>query len=99
MTNVANAPTGERWGQGLSAAQSWEAAYWAAHTAEAAWWLWDELSPPTRLAVAKMVEHDADAFLDRLVPYWTDKNGKVRYPGDTKAEENAWNSHLLALGR
>ncbi len=90
LTNVVNAPTGDRWGQGLPAAQLWEAAYWAAHTAEAAWWLWDELDPPTRLAVAKMVQHDADAFLDCPVPYWTDKDGKVRSPGDTKAEENAW---------
>jgi len=43
-----------------------------------------------------MVEHDADAFIDRTVPYWADKQGKIVTPGDTKAEENAWNSMLLA---
>ena len=43
-----------------------------------------------------MVEHDTDAFIDMTVPYWADKQGKIVTPGDTKAEENAWNSMLLA---
>ena len=97
FTHIVNTPSdysGHRWGQG--AAQSWEAAYWCAQAAQAAWWLWDELSPQTRKAVAKMVEHDADAFIDRAVPYWADKQGHIVTPGDTKAEENAWNSMLLA---
>jgi hypothetical protein len=33
------------------------------HAAQAAWWLWDELSAQTKRAVAKMVEHDTDAFI------------------------------------
>jgi hypothetical protein len=99
LTSVANTTAGENWGQGLPAAQSWEAAYWAAHTAEAAWWLWDDLGRSTKLAVAKMVEHDANALLERTVPYWADKSGKIISPGDTKAEENSWNSHLLAVAQ
>ena len=97
FTHIVNTPSdygGHRWGQG--AAQSWEAAYWCAQAAQAAWWLWGDLSPQTRRAVAKMVEHDADAFITMTVPYWADRQGKIVTPGDTKAEENAWNSLLLA---
>ena len=97
FTHIVNTPSdygGHRWGQGAS--QSWEAAYWCAQVAQAAWWLWDELSPKTRQALAKMVEHDADAFINMAVPYWADRLGHIVTPGDTKAEENAWNSMLLA---
>ena len=100
FTHVANTPsgyTGYQWGQGSGGA--WEGAYWGAQVAQAAWWLWGDLSSETKLAVAKMVEHDANAFIVRTVPYWTDKNGKVVSPGDTKAEENAWNSELLAVAQ
>ena len=100
FTNVANAPTGpNNWGQELPFLQSWEAALWASHAAEAAWWLREELSLETKRAVAKMVEHDANALLNRTPSYWTDKNGAIIFPGDTKAEENAWNSHLLAVAQ
>jgi hypothetical protein len=97
FTHIINTPSdyrGHRWGQG--AAHSWEAAYWCAQAAQAAWWLWDELSPQTRKAVARMVAHDADALVNVTVPYWADPQGKILTPGDTKAEENAWNSMLLA---
>ena len=97
FTHIANTPSdyrGNRWGQG--AAQSWEAALWCAQVVQAAWWLWDELSPPTRQVVGRMVEHDADALAQVTVPYWADKQGHILTPGDTKAEENAWNSMLLA---
>jgi hypothetical protein len=97
FTHIVNTPSdfaADRWGKG--AAQSWEAAYWCAQAAQAAWWLWDELGPQTRRAVAKMVEQDTDAFINMTVPYWADKQGHIVTPGDTKAEENAWNSMLLA---
>jgi hypothetical protein len=100
FTHIVNTPSdyhSHRWGQG--AAQSWEAAYWCAQVAQAAWWLWGDLSPQTKGAVAKMVEHDADAFIGLTVPYWADKEGKIVTPGDTKAEENAWNSMLLATAQ
>lgn len=93
FTNNANMASGHRWGAG------WQTAYWGAQAAQAAWWLWDDLSSETKLAVAKMVEYEANAFIGRTVPYWTDKNGNVLSPGDTKAEENAWNSELLAVAQ
>ena len=82
FTHIVNTPSnysGHRRGQGV--AQSWEAAYWYAQAAQAAWWLWDDLSPQTKRAVAKMVEHDADAFINMTVPYWADKQGHIVTPG------------------
>ena len=44
--------------------------------------------------LAKVVVHEADRLRDTKVPYWHDSSGE-RFPGDTKAEENAWNSMIL----
>ena len=60
---------------------------------------WDSLSSSTRTAVAKTVEHEANRFLNDTVPYWTAPDGTVNYPGDTKAEENAWNARILAVAQ
>jgi hypothetical protein len=73
-----------------------QSAYWAATTAEAAWLLWDKLTPDTRSAVAKMVEYEANSFQNFTVPYWKTGN-TTNYPGDTKAEENAWDGQFMAF--
>lgn len=99
FTHRVNKSSGYRWGQGLSHSQSWQAAYWAAQAAEAAWMLWDDVSSETRLAVSKMVEYEANSLIATAVPYWKDRDGNTNYPGDTKAEENSWNSHLLAVAQ
>ena len=72
----------------------WQSAFWAAHSCSAGWLLWEDLDPPTRALVASIVQLEANRFIvpDYKVPYW---NGKG---GDTKAEENAWNSTILQLG-
>lgn len=57
--------------------------------------LWNDLSTKTKTAVAKMVEYEANRFNSYTVPYWANKNGTIIYPGDTKAEENDWNSRVL----
>jgi hypothetical protein len=46
-----------------------------------------------------MVVEEANRFIlpDYRVPYWTAPDGHVNTPGDTKAEENAWNSEILQL--
>lgn len=99
MTHRANKADGYTWGQGMPSKQSWQAAYWAAQAAEAAWMLWDDLSPESKDAVAKMVEFEANGLMDYKVPYWKSPNGHVNSPGDTKAEENAWNSRLLTAAQ
>lgn len=75
----------------------WQSALWAAQGAEAAWFLWDKLSEQTRNLVLKMLIHEADRFIGYQVPYYQDKEGRIVTPGDTKAEENAWNSNILTI--
>ncbi|NLY03055.1 MAG: hypothetical protein GXY83_43945 [Rhodopirellula sp.] len=71
----------------------WQSALWATDLGQAAWLLWDELDPPTRELVEKIVVAEADRlqmpFYRRL--YW---NGT---DGNTQAEENAWDSMILTL--
>jgi hypothetical protein len=71
----------------------WQSALWASTFSQAAWLLWEDLDPATRRLMASIVEFEADRFLapGYRVPYW---NGKG---GDTKAEENAWNSMVLQM--
>ena len=81
--------------KGKSWGDVWQSALWAAAAGQAAWLLWDDLDEPTRHRAAAMVEFEADRYLrpGYEVPYWNAKDG------DTKAEENAWNSmiHQLAV--
>lgn len=92
--SLAHAHYGNR-GGGWSGPTSWQGALWAALTAQAAWLIWDDLDAGARREVEVMIETEADRFLDYEVPYWTAADGTVLSPGDTKAEENSWNSMLL----
>ena len=78
-------PTGDgkQWGD------QWQSAHWTAYAGSAAWLIWDHLDEDTRLAVARMVEHEADRFNER-----PPDDGEW---ADTKAEENGWNSQAPAL--
>ncbi|WML41217.1 cell wall-binding repeat-containing protein [Neobacillus sp. OS1-2] len=75
----------------------WQSAHWAYFTGFAGWLMWDELSAVNREYVQKMVEYEANRFNDYFVPYMKTTDGDILYPGDTKAEENAWNAQLLQL--
>jgi hypothetical protein len=79
------------WGLG------WETAHWAMLTAAAAWLVWDRLSPETRSDVVAMMSAEADRQSELAIPYWALPDGTVLTPGDTKAEECAWNAGLLSL--
>ncbi|WP_350348899.1 hypothetical protein ABIQ69_02880 [Agromyces sp. G08B096] len=82
---------------GWSGSTSWQGALWAALAGQAGWLLWDDLSVEDQRLVGLMVETEADRFIDYRVPYWTAADGTVVSPGDTKAEENSWNSMLLQV--
>ncbi|WP_395245494.1 OmpL47-type beta-barrel domain-containing protein [Agromyces sp. MMS24-K17] len=82
---------------GWSGSSSWQGALWASQAAQAAWLLWGDLSAEDQRLVGVMVETEADRFIDYDVPYWTAADGTVLSPGDTKAEENSWNSMLLQV--
>ncbi len=79
------------WGDG------WETAHWAMLTGAAAWLVWGRLTPQTRADVVAMVTDEADHQLPLAVPFWSAPDDTRLTPGDTKAEEDAWNAGLLAL--
>ncbi len=79
------------WGLG------WETAHWAMLTGAAAWLVWDRLSPETRSDVVAMMTAEADRQSQLAIPSWALSDGTVLTPGDTKAEECAWNAGLLSL--
>lgn len=76
---------------------AWQTPHWAMLAGEAGWLLWDRLTPQVREYVAQMVVSEADYVLTRATEYWADKSGTIVSPGNTKAEENAWNAALLEL--
>jgi hypothetical protein len=71
----------------------WQTALWAAQIGQSAWMSWGDLDASAKTYVTRMVEHEANRFLEPgyQVPFW------VVSSGDTKAEENAWNSAVLQL--
>ena len=79
------------WGDG------WQTAHWAMLTGAAAWLVWGRLTPRTRSDVVAMVTDEADHQLPLAVPYWSAPDDTRLTPGDTKAEEDAWNAGLLGL--
>jgi hypothetical protein len=89
----ANDPAG--WSAG------WQSSHWADYAGTAAWMLWPRLSEDARQRVARMVAAEADMQAGKpavaRVPYYADRSGHVNTPGDTKAEENAWNAGVLSL--
>ncbi len=77
-------PTGDgkRWGD------AWQSAHWAYSLGRAAWFAGDDLPAALRIGVARVVAHEAGRF--------TGKKPPARIAGDTKAEENAWNSQIFS---
>lgn len=77
----------------------WQSALWAAQTATAGWMMWEFLNPEQQELVCRMMVYEADRFLDYKVPYYRDVQGNIIYKGDSKAEENAWNSNILVIAK
>jgi hypothetical protein len=84
---------GKRWGD------HWQSALWAGLLGQAGWMLWDDMDTDTRRLLANVIVHEADRFIapDYKVPYWANPDGHINFPGDTKAEENAWESMVLQV--
>ena len=75
----------------------WQSALWASQVAQAAWLIWDRLPAPDQELVCRMMVHEADRFMDYQVPYYRDADGNIISKGNTRAEENAWNSNILTI--
>jgi hypothetical protein len=75
----------------------WQSALWSGLAGTAGWMLWTNLTPTDQEYVRRMVEYEANRFTNYAVPYYMNRSGTIVYPGDTKCEENAWNSSVLHL--
>jgi hypothetical protein len=64
----------------------------------AGWLTWELYDDNDKELIRKMVEWEANRRMNDTVRYYRKKDGTVVTPGDTKAEENAWNSNVLFLG-
>jgi len=76
---------------------AWQSAHWAAFAGTAGWLMWADLSTTDREYVRKMVEYEANRFNTWQPTYYRNANGTFASPGDTKAEEVAWNNTVVAL--
>lgn len=74
---------GKAWGK------QWQSAMWARAVGLAGWFLWNELDPDLQTAIARLVEFEADRFLQQPP--------KSSLRDDTGAEENAWNALITSL--
>ncbi len=70
---------------------NWQSSLWSAQLSRAGWMIWERLDRDTRTMLCKIVESEADRFLqgDYAIKYWDGKGG------DTKAEEHSWDSMIL----
>jgi len=77
----------------------WQSPSWTAYTAMAGWLMWDELDATTQNELAKMVESEAEWVMSNKnhpkIKTYRDRAGKIISPGDTGAEENAWDAYVL----
>lgn len=89
LKHISNTKNG--WGN------SWQSALWASNAGFAGWLMWEDLGASEKSAVKNMVIYESNRFNVYDPPYYRSKTGKINYPGDTKAEENAWNGTILQV--
>lgn len=75
----------------------WQSALWASMVAHGAWLIWSDFDAGQQADIEAMVAWEADRFLTWDIPYWTNAAGTIVNPGDTKAEEIAWDASLVTL--
>ena len=77
----------------------WQDAWWAFATGFAGWLTWDSYDQEDSAYIQRMImmEADSTASINRRGMYYMDKSGEILIPGDTKAEENAWDSNIRHL--
>ena len=67
----------------------WESSMWSTSTAFAAWLMWNDLTAADKASVKKMVLAEANYKLSTPIP--------TAVNSDTKAEENGWDTNILAI--
>ena len=91
ITSAAKAYREKKWGR------TWQSALWAENIGYAAWLLWEDIPEKDRLTIAYMVLTEAEHVLHTEITYYADCDGNILSIGDSKGEELAWNSKILAL--
>jgi hypothetical protein len=81
--NGGNCAQGGQWGQ------VWQSSMWSTRMGMAAWMVWDELDVAMQNQLRVLITDEADFLLPQVPPHNLD--------GDTKAEENGWDSNVLSL--
>ena len=77
--------------------QSWQSTLWSSLAARAAWLSWDAMPASARACVRAMVVSEAD-FTTTLRPLvMVSSSGVLLRPGNTAAEENAWQALAPAV--
>lgn len=75
----------------------WQSAWWATLLGTAGWIQWRYLSATDREHLLGVLEFEADQRLTQPPRYLRNAAGTVLTPGDTGAEENAWNACGLVV--
>jgi hypothetical protein len=67
----------------------WESSLWSESLGYAAWFMWDDLTAADKAAVRKVIVAEANYKLSTMIP--------TGINSDTKAEENGWDTNILAV--
>lgn len=87
----------ENYAQGKWSKQ-WQSPLWAENIGFAAWLLWDNFNEDEKAKIYDMIITEADFITyEYITPYYRDKFKNIVYEGDTRGEETAWDSRILAL--
>ena len=76
------------WGSVSTSDNQWESSLWAMSVAYSAFFQWDKLSDAQKGYIYNMMKAECNYELGRNIP--------TGYVGDTKSEENGWETDILA---
>ena len=76
------------WGSTSGSDSQWESSLWAMSVAYSAYFQWSSLSTTEKNYVYNMLKAECNYELNRDIP--------TGYDGDTKSEENGWETNILA---
>ncbi len=79
---------GDYWGSTSSTDYVWESSLWAMSVAYSAYFQYDSLTTTQKQYVSNLVKAECNYELTRTVP--------TGFSGDTKGEENGWETNILA---
>ena len=79
---------GDYWGSTSNSDYVWESSLWSMSVAYSAYFQYDSLTTAQKQYVANLIKAECNYELSRTIP--------TGFAGDTKAEENGWETNILA---